>query len=214
MKRSWFALALIALLLPWSATSQQDSVTIPKSRLQELEQKEKELEKLKQGQNDASPVTSSPASAASTNAVAQPVVRAQAPVLADLPPFKEGDTIDAVDLAGYFAQDPSGAERRFGKQKLQVRGEIAGFEKPMFRRNYRILLRTADRDNLVVCDFLPPDKYNAVLTVNHGSDLVALQGETRIPLAKVGQRILVQGACKGRAEKSVMITGSGFKAAN
>src|SRR5207245_8954244 len=62
-------------------------------------------------------------------------------------------------------------------------------------RNYKILLKTADRDTRVICDFLPPEISNAVFTTDHGSTLVAMtvvheqgkQGEVRMPMAKIGE---------------------------
>jgi len=66
-----------------------------------------------------------------------------------------------------------------------LRGEIVGFEKPLLKRDYKVLLKTADRDTRVICNFYPPDKFDAVFTTNHGSQLVASIGENRIPLAKV-----------------------------
>jgi hypothetical protein len=52
---------------------------------------------------------------------------------------------------------------------------------------------------------LPPEKSNAVFTTNHGDELVALVGETRVPLAKVGEKVLIKGECKGFNNSVVMI---------
>ncbi len=212
MKHS-FALWVLAglLALPLAARS-QDDVTIPKSRLQELERKEKELEKLKREQ--APPAVAAPAPAQPAAAPAQPAAQPPPRPLVDLPPFKEGDTVEARDLAAYYAQDPSAADRRFKKRKMFVLGEITGFEKPMFRGNYRVLLQTSERDGPVVCDLLAPANFNAVYPANHGAELVGLWGETPVTLAKVGQRVMVQGVCKGRRDKSVVITAVNFKAVN
>ncbi len=201
--------ALICVLLPGVVRS-QDNVTIPKSRLEELERKEKELEKLKKPATEAKPNQAEPPRTVSNAPVAVPVIQPKAPAVADWPPFKEGDTIEARDLAAYYFQDASAADRRFKKQKLQVRGEIAGFEKPLFQRNYRIRLRTGDRDSGVKCDLVPPENFNAVFPADDGSELVGLMGETRVPLAKVGEVVEIRGVCKGLHKKAVLVVGSRF----
>ena len=94
----------------------------------------------------------------------------------------------------------------YDKHKLMVRGEIAGFEKPLLRRNYRVLLKTPERQPRVICDFYPPEKFNAVFTADHGAELVGLIGETRVPLAKTGDIVLVQGVCRGWHDGVVMIS--------
>jgi hypothetical protein len=110
-----------------------------------------------------------------------------------------------MDLANYYYADNAAAGRRFYKQKIAVRGEIVGFEKPLWKRSYRVLLKTPVRGTRVICDLLPPEKANAVFTTNHGDELVALMGETRIPMAKVGDTVLVKGECKGYNNSVVMI---------
>jgi tRNA_anti-like len=216
MKTSFPFWVLAGLLLLPLVGHSQDDVTIPKSRLQELERKEKELEKLKREQAPpavAAPIPPQPTAAPTKTPPTQPIIQTPPPPpLVDLPPVKDGDTIEARDLGTYYAQDPAVADRRFKKRKLFVLGEICGFEKPMLRSNYRVLLQTAERDAPVVCDLLTPANFSAVFAVNHGVELVGLQGETRVPLAKVGQRVMVQGVCKGRADKSVLISAMNFKA--
>lgn len=219
MKHSLALLWVLAVLLvvPLSGRS-QDDVTIPKSRLQELERKEKELEKLKREQ--AAPAVAAPTPAPATPPAApakapaaQPLVPPPPP-LVDLPSFKDGDSVQAPDLAAYYTQDPTAADRRFKKRKMFVIGEISGFEKPMFRGNYRVLLQTGEKDAPVVCDLLAPANFNAVYPANHGAELIGLQGQSALTLAKVGQKVMVQGVCKGRHDKSVVISAVNFKAVN
>jgi len=219
MKISGLALLsfVCLLLLPGTGHS-QDNVTIPKSRLEELERKEKELEKLKGTRPEPAkvvPVATPAAPAAATNR-AEPVVTPQVAPLAALPPFQDGETVEAKDLAAYYMQDPDAADRRFKKHKMLVRGEITRFEKPMLVRNYRILLKVPDRDrdSAVVCDLVPPENLNAVFTAKHGAELVGMQGEARVGLAKVGQTVIVQGVCKGRRDTSVLISATHFWMAN
>jgi hypothetical protein len=204
----------------------QDNVTVPKSRLEELERKEKELERLKgdldktkgdldktKGDLDKTKDENSQLKKENEKAALRPVETPSAPPavtfvsppLESLPAFQPYETVDSMDLANYYHADTSAADRRFRKQKLTVRGEIVGFEKPLYKRSYRVLLKTPTRETKVICDFLPPENANAVFTTNHGDELVALMGETRVPIAKVGQTAIVKGECKGRSESAVMI---------
>jgi hypothetical protein len=193
----------------------QDNVTVPKSRLEELERKEKELDRLRgeQGKPAAQiPQSSTTSTAAPLPAPApvlapppEPMVRHSSPALETLPPWHPYDVVESMDLANYYYADTATADRRFLKQKIAVRGEIVGFEKPVWKRSYRILLQTPIRGTRVICDLLPPEKSNAVFTTNHGDELVALVGETRVPLAKVGERVVIKGECKGFNNSVVMI---------
>ncbi len=209
------------LLLPVAARC-QDNISIPKSRLEELERKEKELEKLKQTQAPVPAATNKivpgpkPAEGIRlTGAETTPApVKYQAPALASLPALQDGETVEAMDLASHYLQNPAAAEQRYNKRKIVVRGEIAGFEKPMFRRDYKVLLKTPDRDCRIVCDLLPAEQFSAVFTVNHGTELVGLQGETQVPLAKAGETVLIDGVCKGLSKGSISITASSLRRAS
>ena len=191
----------------------QDNVTVPKSRLQELERKEKELDSLKGLPPTAAPSqkpepTSPAVPAASPPVLApppDPIVRYSSPALDSLHPLKPGDIVDSMDLANYYHADHAAADRRFLKQKIVVRGEIVGFEKPLWKRSYRVLLKTPIRGTRVICDLLPPDKANAVFTTNHGDELMALMGEQRVPLIKIGETVIVKGECKGYNNSVVLI---------
>lgn len=194
-------------------TFAQDNVTVPKSRLEELERKEKELERLKGSPSAPAP---SPKADPTTPAVPpasppvlapppEPIVRYSSPALDSLHPLKPDDIVNSLDLANYYYADPAAADRRFLKQKMVVRGEIVGFEKPLWKRSYRVLLKTPVRGTRVICDLLPPDKANAVFTTNHGDELMALMGDQRVPLIKVGETAIVKGECKGYNNSVVLI---------
>lgn len=220
-------LAMLVLLLSLAGRPlvAQDNVTIPKSRLEELERKEKELEQLKGESNSnkgdlnnsakenlpqkpesetkqesRKTVLPTPATPA-----AAPVATIVSPPFASLAAFQPYETVESMDLANYYHTDPNGADHRFHKQKLTVRGEIVGFEKPLYKSNYRIVLKTLAGQAKVICDFLPPDNWNAVFTTNHGDELVARAGAGRVPIAKVGQTALIKGECKGRSESAILI---------
>lgn len=191
----------------------QEDVTIPKSRLEELERKERELERLKgdlnKSKNENAQLKKEKAKAEArpaTPATAEPVASHGSPPIVSLPPLKPEDIVDSLDLANYYHADAAAADQRYRHQKLRVRGEIVGFEKPLLLRNYRVLLKTAERDTKVICDLLPPENSNAVFTTNHGSELVALSGEKRTVLAKVGDTALVKGECKGMRGEAIMLS--------
>ena len=128
---------------------------------------------------------------------AAPIVTHVSPPLASLPPLKPEDVVEAMDLANYYHANAAAANQRYRKQKFSLRGEIVGFEKPQFLTNYRILLKTPDRTTKVICELSPPDNANAVFTIDHGDQLVALAGQQRVPLLKVGETVQVAGWCRG-----------------
>jgi hypothetical protein len=184
-------------------------VTVPKSRLEELERKEKELERLKgsapsaPSQKSESPIPSVPAASPPVlSPPPEPVVRYSSPALDSLDPLKPYDVVASMDLANYYYADSAAADRRFLKKKIAVRGEIVGFEKPLWKRSYRVLLKTPVRGTRVICDLLPPEKASAVFTTNHGDELM---GETRVHMARVGDTVVVKGECKGYNNSVVMI---------
>lgn len=209
--------ALLGLAgLPGTASAADDNVTIPKSRLQELEEKERELKRLKGDlttNSPSAPLKEQPRTLLPQPATApEPAATRLSPPVASLPPLKENEEVDAVDLANHYRTDPATADARYRKHKFLLRGEIVGFEKPLLKRDYKVLLKTADRDTRVICNFYPPDQYNAVFTTDHGSQLVASIGDTRVPLAKVGQIVVLRAECKGWKDSCVVISGGGMNA--
>ncbi len=210
------ALALAGLALPVQA---QEMVTIPKARLEELERKEAELEKLKgdlsktreqnaqlQKQHEAD------AAKAARPPPAQPTVTHVSPPLASLLPLKPGETVEALDLANHYRADAAAADRRYRKKRFLLKGEVAAFEKPLLRRDYRLILKTPDREMRLVCDVFPPDTFKAVLTIKNGSELVGqMPDTTRLPIAKVGDTVTVEGECDGLRDGAVVLSGCELK---
>jgi len=142
-----------------------------------------------------------------------PVVNYVSPTMASLPPLKPEDVVEAMDLANYYHADAVAADQRYRKQKFTVRGEVVGFEKPPFLTNYRILLKTPDRAVKVICELNPPENANAVFTVNHGEQLVALAGERRVPMLKIGDTVQVAGWCRGADGSDVNFSGTDLRVA-
>jgi hypothetical protein len=126
--------------------------------------------------------------------------------VATLPPLQQSDVIDSKDFIAFYRQEPTAADQRFRNQRVTIAGEIAGFEKPLLKRNYRVLLPGNEPTEKVICDFYPPVKFDAVIIANHGTQLLGVMGETKVPLAKVGQRVQIKGLCKGARESNVLLS--------
>ena len=207
--------SLVFVLIAFTLSARaQEMVTIPKSRLQELERKEAELEKLKgdlsrtrnqnehlqkQHEADVAKIISAPPP--------EPVVTHVSPPMASLPPLKAGEMVEAMDLANHYRADKAAADQRYRKHRFTVRGEVAGFQQLLFRHEYKLILKTADRETRVICQVLLPEKYSAVFTVNEGSELVGLVAhQTRVPIAKLGDTVTVEGRCKGLTGSAVTMS--------
>lgn len=214
MNRIWYlAIGMAVISGACSSLRAQDNVTIPKSRLEELERKEAELERLRGksvAPNQSTPLDPGKPAEATIGAPAAPVSK-PAPPIASLPPFVDGQTIEATELAGYFRRDRALADQRFHNRKMVVRGEIVSLDTTKFKRNYQLILEGNDRDTRVRCDLVPPDRFKAVYTVEEGSRLVGLQGETRVPIARLGDKVRVTGTCKGLLGRVVLIQGKEFE---
>jgi tRNA_anti-like len=198
----------------------QDTVTIPKSRLEELERKEAELEKLK-GTAKTPPGVQNPAAKKQDETVPQnslptPSVSTPAPVtetrsFASLAPLEKNTIVSATDLAAQYRGNPGMADERYRKHTFKVQGEIVGFEKPVMVRNYYILLKTAEPQTRVICDFYPSDNFKAVYTINGGTALVGTLSDTRVPIAKVGDNVVIEGRCKGLSGGGIKLTACELK---
>lgn len=223
-------LLLAAALLPARG---EDMVTIPKARLQELERKEKELEKLngelhqtrsekvrletekaqlkgeaEQLHKAKQAAEAKAAAMAVSDASAEPVVAHATPPLVSLSPWKKGDVVDARDLMNHYRANAALAAKRYEAQRIQVQGEIVGFEKPAFVRPYVILLRTTERQGQVICRVDAPETWSAVFTAKHGEELIgSTSAGAQATLARLGQKAIVEGQCKGMKDQRVTLTG-------
>ncbi len=212
------ALVLLFVLACAAFARAQDTVTIPKARLEELERKEAELEKLKK---DAAPLptvanpkpaTESRSLIAPEQTLPQPNDSAagspkkETPIIASLPPIEKDQEVSAMDLAAHYRADAAAADRRYRKRTFKVQGEIVGFEKPPLIRNYNILLKTSEPQTRIICDFYPAEKFKAVYTINGGTALVGTLPDSRVPIAQVGDKVVIEGRCKGMSGGCVKLT--------
>jgi len=69
-----------------------------------------------------------------------------------------------------------------------------------------ILLKTGEAQTRIICDFYPPEKFKAVYTINAGTALVGVLPETRVPIAKIGDNVVIEGRCKGLSNGGVKLT--------
>jgi hypothetical protein len=213
--RCGLLVVLLGTLMPRS--SAQEEVRIPKSRLEELERKERELQQLQGGAVSPPPEVRVPAGS--------PVLAAPQPEAGALslpggggspapgPPVEKTDVVEAVELSAAYRADAAAADRRFRKRNFTVRGEIVGFEKPAFRRHYRVLLQSGDKTVKVICQLSPPPDAQTVFTTEHGSQLVSLKGESRVPMLSVGEVVLIPGECQGRTDGVIWMLGAGYRKA-
>jgi len=208
------SVGVLFVLAPFCAPA-QDNVTIPKSRLEELERKEKELQQLKSGAKEASPSapvpTAAPASAvaapAAAPASAAPAIPpAQPKPLSNLPPYESGQKVSSAELVAQFLADPAGAEQRYRKKTIVVEGRVIRIAKQWLRRDYELILEGPQAGQEVVCRLRAPDQFEAIYTINSGAELVGTAHGVQTPLAKVGTTAVVRGKCKGLKGAQVRVT--------
>lgn len=199
MKTAFVCLLLgsTMLLAPVSSWT-QETVTIPQSRLKELEQKEAELERLKAGSSTRGrnlPNTSAsvaPTAPATSSKPATPTV-----ALSSLPPLQPGQKVNSIDLVSQYLADPVGAAHRYRNTAVIVEGKIVRVGKQLLRRQYELVLEGPQAGQEVVCSLRAPDDYEAIYTANSGAELVATSRGVRTTLAKVGTNTALRGKCKG-----------------
>lgn len=213
---------LLALLLfPATFTAlAQERVTIPKSRLEELERKEAELDRLRSGaapQPAASPgpaaaapsASFAPAAAAAPQAgTAVPAAPARPAIaVASLPPLQPGQKMSSADLVNHFLADPIAAGQRYRKKTLTVQGRLTRVSRSFMRREYELVLEGPQPGQEVVFQMRTPDQFDAVYTVNNGAELVGTSRGTRTPLGRVGDPMTLRGVCKGLQGAQVVLKG-------
>lgn len=201
----------------------QDKVSIPKSRLEELERKEAELKRLLESNKNpfvqpSAPAATqqpaqqgSPASAVRStipapqgSIVPPPAVIYQAPAIESLTPLAPGEVVDAATIASHFQLQPQAAATRYKGKQITFTGTISSFDRPLIGRNYKIIFRPAGVNLPIICDFYPPETLRAVFSTDEGATLVGtLQNEARVTLAKMGQQVTIQGECRGASKGAV-----------
>ena len=176
--------------------------------------KEKEIQRLKQDlaraeaeaarlkQDEGTPERKNPPQAETSAGSTTRRAAAEAPAkpAAELPPLKPDEAVDAAGLVQQFKTDPSGADQRYRKRILRVKGVIQRFEPRMFVRKYDVILESPDRFVRGVAVFDYPNDYKTVYTTQRGQTLVGKPAENKeTPLMRAGETIVLPGQVQGRA---------------
>lgn len=192
MRSLLFTLVLACCITPQLAWT-EDTVTISRARLEELERKAAELDLIKSNKQIARENPSTPKAVREKSVV--PAV-----------PVKEGEVVSADELARHYMDAPAEADTRYGKKRILIRGEVVGYDKQPFLKDFAILLQTSERGVRVVCNFVSPKDWKAVYPVKSGSELMVTEADgTRSVFSKVGETLLIDGECKGRKELTIRL---------
>lgn len=229
-----------------SAATAQETVTIKRSRLEELERKEAELEKLKaelaaaKGELKATKselgTTKSELGSTKTklseakeeltstktqneklkkqtvvlqsNLATEPkAIVHVSPPMESLPPLRDGDVVNAMDLMNHYKADPAAADKRYKGRRIKVEGEVVALEKPLFVSTYNVILKTVNPEWRVLCNVSLPSEFTEAHTEDHGKRMVG--GSSRlapVTLVEVGRKVTISGRCKGLKDSTVGIT--------
>ena len=204
------ALLLILLLcLGFFPARAQDTVTIPKSRLIELEKKAAQADKLAIDLEKARAENSrlkgeigAPPKSFSTPVLPPQVEQSLQKLpptrpLAELPPLIKGEVVLASDLLHHYAMDPAAADQRYRKKSFKLQGIVTDLDKPLLMSPYRVIFRVPASPLKIICDVRSPEQFKKVYV---SADRERVVGETysgRATLARVGEEITVQGRCAG-----------------
>jgi HAMP domain-containing protein len=216
---------LIALSLACAAASAfaQDTVPVPKRRLDELERKAAEVERLTrelekaraelEALRRAPPPASAPhASSATTSAVAgqtppEPTPLPPTPAIATLPPLAAGDTVQAIDLIRHFAADPAAAQSRYTGKQFRIEGEVGDLNKSAFLAPYQIIFKVPGQNLRAVCQVTPPAEYPRVYVTEDRRRVVGeLRGARPTTFVESGKPVRLRIECKGLRDDVIRLT--------
>lgn len=192
----------------------EETVTIPRSRYEELLRKEEELTRLRAKLEPSTPDTSSRAASPAPvlPSAAHAAAGAPAPSLptaaASLPPLPDRGPVPAALLAGYLLRQPAFAAARLQNRNLQVHGRVVGFEKPLLTRNYHVWLETDEAAIRIRAVVVPPQQIRGAYVAQGGTTLmIADASGQRRPLLRLGDMVTLEGRVKGLQGNVVEMTG-------
>ena len=143
----------------------------------------------------------------------EPALTKPLPHIDSLPPLAPDETVSAIDLAEHYLANPSAADKRYRNKSFKIQGEALTFHKRLFMTPYKIVLKTAGRDIVIICEVNPPQQYKATFPANNASELDAIQlDDSKITVVKAGQKVLLSGKCKGLKGSVVEMSGCELKA--
>lgn len=214
MGRPGWALLLWATLgsLSVAGNGPGDTVTLPRWRYEELLRKEAELEKLRRPVSVAASNEPNSLSAVLPSAGPGPaaptshLTRAEAAI--EVPNLTRDDRVSAVDLALYFRRDPLLASQRHRNLPLRVHGRIAGFEKPLWTRDYHVLLETDQPGTRIRCVVELPETFRGAYLAEAGATLMVADATgARRPLMQIGESVELTGTLRGLKGSTIELAG-------
>jgi hypothetical protein len=215
LRRSRAAIFTILIGLSAGAVRGQDTVTISKSRLTELERKAAETDRLagelEKAREEISRLKGEVA--ARPKAVYQPVLPPQVEQaiqklpptrpMTELPALQKGEIVQVSDLLNHYAADSAAADLRYRKKNFKLRGIVTDVDKPMLVSSYKIYFRIPGNPLKMVCDVRSPEYFQKVYV----KDREQVMGETRngiVKLVAIGQAVTLNGHCAGLKDGAII----------
>lgn len=189
-----------------------ETVTISRSRFEEIERKaaeadrlaaeltaaKAEIARLKGEQIELKKAAAKPARllpAAVTQAEQQ---QPPTPSIHSLPPLGRSEAVSVHDLLNHYAADAAAADQRYRKQTFQLRGIVTDVNKDLFVSPYRVIFRLPDQTLRVVCEVRPPDEFTKVYVAgDHERVMGEKPGRAPVTFISVGDEITYTGRCLG-----------------
>jgi hypothetical protein len=210
---------LLALALSLTLSRADETVPISKERLQELERKAADADRL-QRELDARNAEierlkgQKPTAASRKGETWLPPAAVKAaekspptPPIATVQPVRPDEVVSVNDLLNHYASDPAAAAARYGKKMLTIRGVITELDKTMFLSTYTAAFRVPGVDQRIECEFTPDREFTRVYLT---SDKERIIGETytlRRTFAVVDTEVVVRGRCTGAKGRVIKLDG-------
>ncbi|MCS7089790.1 MAG: hypothetical protein RMN51_01255 [Verrucomicrobiota bacterium] len=208
----------LALLVAWSIlpptvlkADTNDTVTLPRWRYEELLRKEAELEERRLTEEPvARKASSQPELKRSQDPIrlgtASPARQVAEPTL-----FLTGSrdsATSAADLARLFEHDPTRTLQQYRGQILRVRGQIAGFDKPLLTSKYCVYLETSRPNMRFRCVVELEATQRGVYVAEAGATLMVVDASgRRRPHLRLGQTIELMGRLRSVNTQLLEMTG-------
>lgn len=217
MKTAWLYTILVAFTLIFSAHGAEDTVTLPKSRVIELEKKAAQADKLAAELEKARAEISrlkGEAAAAPKTVVVSPLPPQVEQSIQKLPPTRpltglpalgKGETVAVSDLLHHYAMDPAAADQRYKKKNFKLTGIVTDLDKSLLTSPYRVIFRVPGSALKLICDVQSPDEFKKVYVSSDRERIIGETYSTRATLAKVGEEITLQGHCSGLKDGVVTV---------
>ncbi|MBI3418037.1 MAG: hypothetical protein HY043_22335 [Verrucomicrobia bacterium] len=193
-------------------TLADETITVPKARLQELERKaadadrlatelsaaKAEIARLKGEQTELKKAAAKPARWLPPAVEKAEQKQPPTPPIHTLPPLAKGEVVSIHDLLNHYASDVPAADLRFRKQIFRIRGIVTDVNKELFVSPYRVIFRLPEQTLRVVCEVRPSDEFTKVYVAGDHERVVGEKsGRAPITFISVGDEITYTGRCVG-----------------